>query len=95
MSGRIPFSILSINGKYYIETLANGKAISPYVFQDAPTCNSIGIFSPEYCNWHMAVQDEWLNRFYRWIDPGNTAPLSKEIIYYPLIIKPKTYTIFE
>ena len=95
MSGRILFSVLSIDGKYYIESLTNGEAILPFIFQDAQICESFGVFSSEYCNWNMAVQDEWLNRFYRWIEPGNTAPLSKEIIYYPLTISPGTYTIFE
>lgn len=97
MSGRIPFSYLSIDGipNSYIEAFANGSPTLPYVFQDEPTCNSTGILSLEYCNWHMAVQEEWLNRFYRWIEPGNTDPLSKDIIYYPLLLYAGAYTIFE
>jgi hypothetical protein len=78
MSGSIPFSFLSMDGvpNVYINyAFTSGSPVLPYVFQDAGVCNSIGVFSPENCKRHMAVQDEWLNRFYSWIDPNNTVPL--------------------
>ena len=71
MPQTIPFSLFP---KWQNETKEDltGIAPTPGIFKDEQTCMGMGggVFSQEYCQWQMSVQDEWLGLVKTWVETG-------------------------
>ena len=92
MPQTIPFSLFP-KWQNEMKEILTGKAPTSEIFKDEQTCMGMsgGIFSQQYCQWQMSVQEEWLGLVQTWVETGiMPSGLSR----YPLHMIGGTTTYF-